>query len=144
MTENEKHPYDEASEMAITLAAANLSNLKYYALMHKNIIVTDEEHYNKDKYAAISQSLKILGLKRTTSRELENGDDYSLSKIPVDKEDGKYAEYIIELILSRSAARKLAENGVKSEVLQALLPIEEHKKNTHADKVTASKFIISR
>jgi hypothetical protein len=139
MTEDKiENPLLQADAVVSDRAAANLNNLTYYSTLDgKHITATTE--YQGYIYKNLLASLEALGLKspKINSRVLENGDDFSLNKIPRDKEHTKPELDIIELKLTRSGAEKLARAGVKSEVLQTFLPLEERKQTGFVERVNS-------
>jgi|CXWL01.1.fsa_nt_gi hypothetical protein len=125
---NEKHPFQQVDEVITARAAANLSNLEYWSSLDGELITSIIE-YEAHKHNSIAASLEALGLKKAKLRALESGDDCAINRIPPDKNNSKNTEEITELRLSRSGARRLAEKGVKSEVLQTFIPMEERDKS---------------
>ncbi len=124
---NEKHLHT-VDEKAIKRALANLNNLTYFTSIDGKKVVASVT-YTPDTHKYLHQSLKALGLSIDNSITLSNNKDYFIMDVEID------GVGITELVISESGAKKLAIAGVKSEVLQTFLSIEEPKKTTHASTV---------
>lgn len=136
MFENDfHHPLLQAEVAVKEKAAANLGNLQYYATLDGKALATTT--YQDSIRKILYDSLKALGLKSTrkNSRIFDGNEDFSLNRIAPDKDVNKVEPDIIELILSKSGAEKLARAGVKSEVLQTFIPLEERKQTSHAERL---------
>lgn len=115
----------------------NLSNLEYVAPFNNTDIKVALNNHN-DIYKILSQSLKNLGLNNNSEKNDSKEIDYTIVDYTIGVVDAdKNNPGIIQLKLTRSGAEKLAQAGVKSEVLQTFLPLEERKQTGFAERVNS-------